>query len=266
MITEFQFLGTGNARQVPCYGCDCVACVRARAVKDYRRGPCSAKITTPEGVILLDAGQTNLTERFAPSELHSILLTHYHMDHVQGLFHLRWGKASGLNVPVYGPDDDKGCDDLFKHPGILTFLPPPELFKPFELAGLSVTPVPLNHSKPCIGYIISDQVQTIAYFTDTLGLPENTYEYLSNIDLHTLIIDCSFPPRPEPQNHNSLTEALTIIERLNPKSTYLTHIGHDLDSFLMAGNYSLPANVFLAKDNQTIIAEKYQHSCIGGEM
>jgi ribonuclease BN (tRNA processing enzyme) len=32
-----------------------------------------------------------------------VLLTHYHLDHVQGLFPLRWGV--GAPIPVYGPPD-----------------------------------------------------------------------------------------------------------------------------------------------------------------
>jgi phosphoribosyl 1,2-cyclic phosphate phosphodiesterase len=252
---EFQFLGTGDARQVPCYGCDCVACVRARNITDFRRGPCSAKIETDEGVILLDAGQTNLTERFLPQELKAILLTHYHMDHVQGLFHLRWGK--NYSIPVIGPDDPNGCDDLFKHPGILNFMPPPECFQEFIIAGISITPVPLNHSKPCVGYLMKDHTKSIAYLTDTLGLPENTMRFLQQAKPEVLAIDCSFPPRPAPKNHNSLTEALDIIEKLQPKTAYLTHIGHDLDRFLLSEDYQLPANVFIAKDNQKIISTEY---------
>lgn len=35
-------LGTGDARQVPVYGCDCPACRNARADAGLRRRPCSA--------------------------------------------------------------------------------------------------------------------------------------------------------------------------------------------------------------------------------
>jgi phosphoribosyl 1,2-cyclic phosphate phosphodiesterase len=251
---EFQFLGTGNATQVPCYGCQCTACVRARNITDFRRGPCSAKIVTNEGTILLDAGQTNLAERFPPETLQAILLTHYHMDHVQGLFHLRWGKNT--SIPVIGPDDSQGCDDLFKHPGILNFLPAPELFKAMRFADVSITPVPLNHSKPCVGYYIDDGLHSVAYLTDTIGLPEPTIEFLNLVRLKVIIIDCSYPPKPNPKNHNSLNEALEIIERIEPKTAYLTHISHELDSFLLGENYQLPANVFVAKDNQKIISEE----------
>jgi phosphoribosyl 1,2-cyclic phosphate phosphodiesterase len=248
---EFQFLGTGSASQVPCYGCNCIACVRARDFREFRRGPCSVKIKTDNGTILIDAGLTNLGELLPPNELQAILLTHYHMDHVQGLFHLRWGK--NFIIPVIGPDDSKGCDDLFKHPGILNFLPSPELFTAFTINKLSVTPVPLNHSKPCIGYYIDDSINSVAYLTDTLGLPEKTEKYLVRVKPKVLVIDCSHPPSVDPKNHNSLTEALAIIKSLQPKKAYLTHIGHELDCFLMDDNYQLPTNVFIARDNQIVI-------------
>jgi phosphoribosyl 1,2-cyclic phosphate phosphodiesterase len=68
-----------------------------------------------------------------------------------------------------------------------------------------------------------------------------------------LVIDCSYPPSDNPKNHNTLTEALAIIKSLQPKKAYLTHVGHELDCFLMGDNYQLPANVLIARDNQIII-------------
>ncbi len=245
----FQFLGTGNAAQVPCYGCDCLACQRARAVSTFRRGPCSARIQVGDQNLLIDAG-THLTERFSPQEINTILLTHYHMDHVQGLFPLRWGVASP--IPVLGPNDEHGCDDLFKHPGMLNFLPPPELFKTFYLLGIEVTPMPLNHSKPTMGYLFNDGQTSLAYLTDTLGLPEKTQTFLRQQPLDVVVIDCSSPPKPNPRNHNTLTEALDIIDDLQPRQGYLTHISHHLDTFLVESNYPLPENVFVAQDNKKI--------------
>lgn len=245
----FQFLGTGNAAQVPCYGCDCIACQRAKTVSTYRRGPCSAKIQVGEQCLLLDAG-TSLVERFSPDEINTILLTHYHMDHVQGLFHLRWGVSTP--IPVIGPDDEQGCDDLFKHPGMLHFLPPPTLFKTFYILGIEVTPLPLNHSKPTVGYLFNDGDTSLAYLTDTLGLPEKTQAFLQQQTLDVLVIDCSSPPKPNPRNHNTLTEALDIIDDLQPAKAYLTHISHQLDCFFLESRYPLPSNVFIASDNKKI--------------
>ncbi len=248
---EFQFLGTGNAAQVPCYGCNCIACQRARTMTIYRRNACSAKIITEQGTLLIDAGLPDLCERFAPGVLHSILLTHYHMDHVQGLFHLRWGNAD--TIPVIGPADESGCDDLFKHPGLLNFLPPPRLFERILIAGLHITPLPLYHSKPCVGYLIDDGRWSLVYLTDTLLLPPETERFLIAAKPDVVIIDCSFPPTIESKNHNGLNEALAVIDSLNPAKASLTHIGHELDAFLISEDYSLPDNIFVANDNEMII-------------
>jgi len=113
------FLGTGAAGGVPLYGCECAACARGRQDPRYVRRPCCALVEHDGTRVLLDAGLTDLHERFAPGFLTAIVLTHFHPDHVQGLFHLRWGKANP--IAVYGPPDTDGCADLFKHPGMLSF-------------------------------------------------------------------------------------------------------------------------------------------------
>ena len=89
------------------------------------------------------------------------------MDHVQGLFPLRWG--CGNSIPVYGPPDEQGCDDLFKHPGILAFQPPLAPFATVELGGMCITPLPLQHSKLTHGYLIQAAGAALAYLTDTVG-------------------------------------------------------------------------------------------------
>jgi len=247
---HFQFLGTGNAQQVPRYGCDCPACKRARCITTYRRTPCSAKIDIGDQVILIDAGQVDLTERFPSGKINTILLTHYHMDHVQGLFHLRWG--TGNKIPVIGPDDSNGCDDLYKHSGLLDFRPSPKAFEPFSLFDISITPLPLNHSKPTFGYFFNFPDKSLVYLTDTLGLPEDTLQFLQNNTPDIFIIDCTYPPKENPKGHNSLNEALDIIATIKPKTAYLTHISHDLDAYLLENPNRLPDNVFLASDNEKI--------------
>ncbi|WJV64694.1 phosphonate metabolism protein PhnP [Pectobacteriaceae bacterium CE70] len=242
---EFTFLGTGDVRQVPVFGCDCPACVRAQREYRYRRGPCSASIRCGDETTLLDAGLPRLEQRFSPGEISHIVLTHYHMDHVQGLFSLRWG--IGEKIPVYGPPDMQGCDDLYKHPGMLDFKPFLTPFQTLRLGELRVTPLPLNHSRPTFGYLLEDTHQTLAYLTDTIGLPTETFRYLSERALTHLIVDCSAAPcEPPPRNHNDLTRALAIHEALNPAQTWLTHLSHEMDSWLMM--HTLPDRVATAGD------------------
>lgn len=247
MTIKFSFLGTGDVRQCPVFGCNCQACERARTDDVYRRTPCSALVELPEENIclLLDGGQTDLAKRFQPGQLSAIFLTHFHVDHVQGLFHLRWGL--GEKIPVYGPDDQNGCADLLKHPGILDFQPALTAFRPLTFGRLRITPIPLKHSKPTFGYLFEHDGEKIAYLTDTVGLPEESEQFLAQFSRLKIVIDCSHPPQATaPRNHNDFNLVLDVQQRLQPEALWLTHISHEMDSWLM--DNEIPEGIFIARD------------------
>ena len=244
-------LGTGDARQVPVYGCDCRACVAARVDPALRRRPCSALVACGDQRWLIDSGLADLCERFPPRSFNGILQTHYHADHAQGLLHLRWGQ--GLVIPVHGPADPEGLSDLYKHPGILDFSQPFAAFESRPLGVLTVTALPLVHSKPTLGYLLEGEGRRIAYLTDTVGLPAETQVFLQARPLDLLVLDCSMPPQPQaPRNHNDLTLALASIDALRPELAVLTHIGHTLDAWLLEHAASLPASVRVARDGMSL--------------
>lgn len=244
---QLKFLGTGDAAGVPAYGCRCSAC--QRAIKDilFSRRPCSAVLEADGERILIDAGVTDLASRFPPGSLSRILLTHYHVDHVQGLFHLRWG--CNTRLPVHGPDDHEGCADLFKHPGILDFS---ETMKPFQkksFGNVHVTPVPLKHSKMALGYCFVHKDKRLAYLCDTVGLPNETYRFLQHWQPNHIILDCTHPPHEGvPRNHNDFNMALEIADQFNYAKLGLTHISHTFDLWLDQNKKLLPENVYIAKD------------------
>ncbi len=245
------FLGTGDAGGVPRYGCDCPACARARTVPGFRRRPSTALVEAGDTRILLDAGLTDLTERFPPGSLSAIVLTHFHPDHVQGLFHLRWG--SGAAIPVYAPPDSEGCADLYKNHGMLDFRRLAK-FRPFAVGDLSLTPLPLIHSKVTFGYAIADaKDRRFAYLTDTVGLPPRTESFLANWRPDAIALDCSHPPQAEPpRNHNDLTRALATAKAIGHANTWLTHASHHLDAWLQDKSDALPAGVHLARDGHVV--------------
>ncbi|PKO92375.1 MAG: phosphonate metabolism protein PhnP [Betaproteobacteria bacterium HGW-Betaproteobacteria-10] len=242
------FLGTGDAGGVPLYGCHCPACGRARAVSDFQRRPCSALIEAGETRILIDAGLTDLAERFPSGSLTAIILTHFHVDHVQGLFHLRWG--AGQSIPVFTPPDSEGCADLYKNHGLLEFKRLGK-FEAFTIGKLTLTPLPLIHSKVTFGYAIEDAAgQRFAYLTDSIGLPPQTEQFLKNWQPDALALDCTHPPQTDrPRNHNDLTSALAIAETLAPAKVWLTHISHQMDAWRLSHNDALPPHVALAHDS-----------------
>lgn len=245
------FLGTGAAGGVPLWGCACTACTRATRIKAYRRAPCCALVEVDDERILIDAGLPVLAERFPAGDLSRILLTHYHPDHVQGLFHLRWGVGGGL--PVHGPPDSEGCADLYKNPGVLTFERLAE-FAPLQLPGVRITPVPLIHSKPTLGFCIEAGDARLAYLTDTAGLPPATLAFLVDFAPTVVVLDCNHPPQHEPpRNHNDLNMALALSDSVGSRRTFLTHLSHELDAWLMAHGERLPEDIAVARDGEVVV-------------
>ena len=245
------FLGTGDAGGTPLYGCNCPACIRARENADFRRRPCTALLQAGDTRILIDAGLTDLTERFSPGSLSAIVLTHFHPDHVQGLFHLRWG--IGERIPVYGPPDSEGCADLYRNHGLLEFHRL-ATFDPITIGDLKLTPLPLIHSKVTFGYAIEDSAgQRFAYLTDTVGLPPQTEAFLTEWRPLSLALDCSHPPKSNlSRNHNDVTLASAIAETLAPAKVWLTHVSHELDAWLMEKDNDLPPDVCVVRDDRVI--------------
>ncbi|AKH21912.1 phosphonate metabolism protein PhnP [Sedimenticola thiotaurini] len=251
-MPEIEFTGSGGAAQVPVWGCRCPICQRAASVASYRRRPAGLAITGEQGVTLIDAGSHHLAQRYRPEQLERIILTHFHMDHVQALFQLRWA-GGPRNIPVYRPDDPVGCDDLYKHPGIFKLQKPFQPFQSLEWDGLRVTAVPLQHSRVTLGYLLQTPGTAIAYLCDTAGLPRPAQRFLAESRIDYLILDCSEPPMPNPpRNHNDLTQALAIIGRLRPEQTLLTHISHHFDNWLLEHAGELPADVSVARDGMRI--------------
>lgn len=242
------FLGTGAAGGVPLFGCECAACSAAQKNAALIREPCSALIEAGGTRILIDGGLMDLHRRFAPGELDAILLTHFHADHVQGLFHLRWGK--GAAIPVFIPPDPDGCADLFRHPGLLDFRPQ-AAFAAFQIGPFKVTPVPLIHSKPTFGYTLElAGGPAFAYLTDTRGLPRETRGFLQTMRPDGLAIDCSFPPADKPRGHNDWPLALDCIAKTDPAQAWLIHISHELDNWLLCEPPALPPRVAVARDGE----------------
>lgn len=242
-------LGTGNAGGMPLYGCDCVRCATVGANPEQRRGPAGALLELDDKRYLLDAGLMNIAEQYPAGSLHGVFLSHFHVDHVQGLFHLRWGR--GEMIPVYCPPDKEGCADLFKHPGILDFQAQKK-FADFELDDLRITPLPLIHSKVTHGYAFEHQDRRIAYLTDTKGLPPKTLAWLEAHPPDLLVIDTSYAPGVAGAGHNNLDDTLAIQQRLPVKRTVLTHIDHDFDIWLDQHGHRLPDSVIAGQDGQEI--------------
>ena len=81
-----------------------------------------------------------------------------------------------------------------------------------------------------------------AYLTDFSDIPADSFAQLTGLDI--LFLD-ALRHKPHP-THSTVENSLKIVERLQPKRAFFTHICHDLPH--EATNKTLPPNVQLSYD------------------
>ena len=216
---KFEFLGTADTGGIPLLGCSCDVCEQARKEGRCNRST-SAYLTLEDGsVILFDAGDDTLSDRFNTTKIRAVFLTHFHADHCLGLIRLR--KAT-YPIVCYTPQDSNGFGDLFVHKDSIEYA----ALKPFEsvgLPGLQVVAVPLAHSKPTYGYLISTPKSCIAYLTDCESMPEETLAYLKEKKIDHLFLDACYTPEYPYKKHLNWESATAYIQQLEVKKGYLIH-------------------------------------------
>lgn len=246
---KITFLGTGNARGFPVFGLKTVPSQRARANKSYIRRQSAVLLETDEGNLLLDAGRPDLSTFLDSDSLKGICISHYHSDHVLGLYGIKWGK--GKKIRVSAPEVETGFGDLLADPGILDFLPVTP-FETFTFGTFEITPVPLSHGILTYGYAVQSKNFKLAYLCDTGGLAEETRDFLSNWGADLGIIDCNQAPgKGVPSSHNDLPMVQEIMNAIHLEKAFITHIGEGMQQWLI-DNKTLPEGVFEARDGTCI--------------
>ena len=250
-LRTFTFLGTGTSVGVPMIGCDCIVC-RSTNLRNHRYRA-SVLIGTEQGNILIDTSPELRLQllRAQVRLVHSVLYTHYHVDHLYGMDDLRlMAKFLDGSVPLYCTEEVEhvirrvfsyAFEDQQDLPS--NFVPKIEFRRidtaPFQVLGQTVVPIPLIHSRfNVLGFRFDD----VAYCTDVSEIPESSWPLLDGVRI--LILDClRFKPHPA---HLGLEQALEVIDRVHPEKAYLTHMSHEFDYETM--NPNLPGGVEMAYD------------------
>ncbi len=208
---EILFLGTSCSWAIPYPFCNCLQC-KSKYKKDKRYR--SSILIKPDILIDLPPDIIFFFKRYDLSKIKYIFLTHSHSDHIFGLKDL---------FPNYKP--------VYKNLIIFTkksvFKEIKKIFPSIPVNFFSFTPLknfyffPVIHSKKIKTYgILINGEKKFAYIPDTKGIEENSIKKLKNLDL--LILDGT----GECENHLKEKEIISLILKIKPKETILTHIGH----------------------------------------
>ena len=115
-----------------------------------------------------------------------------------------------------------------------------------------MTPIPLTHTAPALGWLLEDDEGTLAYLVDTKGLPDAAWDLLRDRRIDLLVLDASVPPGVECPGHNDLGEAFEIVNELEPFRTLLVHIGHELDLWRLGRDLHMPDGVEFTSDGHAL--------------
>jgi phosphoribosyl 1,2-cyclic phosphate phosphodiesterase len=253
---QLTVLGSGTSMGVPTIGCRCAVCTSS----DPRDNRMRTSVLLSRGGqnVLIDTTPDFRTQalRAGIAQVEAVLLTHGHADHVMGFDDLRpLSIGRKQPMPVYANRQTfeivrRAFSYAFDGKPKLSTVPSvvlEEIDGPFELLGVKFTPIPLEHGEM---QVLGFRFGRAAYLTDFNSVPESSLPLLQDLD--DLILD-ALRDAPHPM-HQTVQQALTLVEKVKPARAWFTHIAHDLGH--AATNERLRkqghANVQLAYDGLTL--------------
>lgn len=243
------FLGTGTSQGVPVIGCKCHGCT-SEDPKDKRLR--SSVLVEADGlVVVIDTGPDFRQQMLnaGVSRLDAVLFTHEHRDHIAGLDDIRsfnFIQRSAMDVFAEGRVLDalqQGFPYVFaenKYPGIPQVTVHTVGESPFRIGPLEIIPVRMMHYRlPVLGF----RIGSFAYLTDANAISDREKEKLSGVK----VLVVSALRREHHISHFTLSEAVALIQEINPDRGYLTHISHQMGRSAEWG-HELPGGIMAAYD------------------
>jgi phosphoribosyl 1,2-cyclic phosphate phosphodiesterase len=227
-VLKITLLGTGTSQGVPVIACTCDVCL-SDDPRDHRLRS-SVLVEKDETVIVIDTGpdfrQQMLTHRVI--NLTGVLFTHEHKDHVAGLDDVRaFNFILKRHIDVYAEQRvqealKREYAYIFaeeKYPGVPRITMHLIENKEFRIGGVNILPIrAYHHHLPVFGFRIGN----FAYLTDVKSIPEEELNKLKDVDVLVL----TALRKTEHLSHMNLEEAIGLVNKIKPKTTYLTHLSH----------------------------------------
>jgi cAMP phosphodiesterase len=163
-----------------------------------------------DGKVAFDAG--SLASGVTPDErtsIRDIVLTHAHLDHIAGLplfiddlfpviaepvrVHATAEVIDALETHVFNWSIYPKFSELHNEFGKVIEYRQINIGEAFEVGGLSVIGMPVNHKVPSAGFLIASGSSRIALSGDTAEMSEFWSRVNSTDDLAAILIECAFP-------------------------------------------------------------------------
>ncbi|MCW3461871.1 MBL fold metallo-hydrolase [Chitinophaga nivalis] len=247
------FLGTGTSQGVPVIACGCEVCLSAN--KKDKRLRSSILIASPAGNIVVDTTPDFRYQMLRENVKHleAVLITHSHKDHIAGMDDIRaFNYFQKSSIDIFATEFTQHVIMRefayafadFKYPGI------PEINlklidgQPFDINGLTITPIQVMHYKmPVMGFRVHD----FTYITDANFIAPEEKDKIRGSKV--LVVNAL--RREKHISHFTLEEAIALGRELEIPEVYFTHISHQLGLHDEVSK-ELPAGMALAYDSLTI--------------
>jgi len=230
LSVKLTFLGTGTSQGVPLIACPCEVCQSADP-KDKRLRS-SVLIEHAGSTFVIDTGpdfrQQMLRENV--KDVDAVIFTHEHNDHIVGLDDVRaFNFINKKAMDIYASTRvQESIHRLFpyifsdtKYPGI----PKIELHtifdEPFKINQSIFTPINVMHYKMPVKAF---RIENLTYITDANFIAEEEKAKIRGSE----IIVVNALRKEEHISHFTFDQAIALMQELQPKKAYFTHISHQL--------------------------------------